>query len=168
MYVIEGYILDTTICSASWDYGSPRHDYVRTRLGQLENSLVYVTAVSIGEIEYGLQVAPSIDPRRQHAVRAAMASYQVLDVDHHTAQIYGDVRAKIFCKYSPKTRRGTVAQKRVEDLVERTTGKILGIQENDLWIVSVAIQHNMMFVTSDRMCRVIEAAQYWDRTEFWN
>ena len=168
MKVVEGYVLDTTICSASWDYGSPRHGYVRQRLGTLKESPVYVTAVSIGEVEYGLQVAPAIDARRQCIVRRAMSSYQVLHIDHHTARVYAEVKANLFRKYSPRTSRGRLSHKRVEDLVERTTGKTLGIQENDLWIVSVAVQHNMIVVTSDRMCRVIEAAQYCDRTEYWN
>lgn len=168
MKVVEGYVLDTTICSAAWDYGSPDHSYVRQRLGKLDESPVYVTAVSIGEVEYGLQVAPAIDTRRQRMVRTAMASYQVLDIDRHTAQVYGEIRGRLFRKYSPKNRRGRLTHKRVEDLVERATGKALGIQENDLWIVSVAVQYNMMVVTNDRMCRVIEAAQYLDRTEYWN
>ena len=57
--------------------------------------------------------------------------------------------------------------KYVEDIIDRTTGKELGIQENDLWILSVAVQYNLVFVTNDRMIRAIEATRYSDRTEYW-
>ena len=165
---IEGYLLDTNIASASWDYGAPSHGCVRQRLEELADALVYVAAVSIAEVEYGLQIAPSIDAQRQSTVRSAMASYKVLHVDQHTAQTYAEIRANLFRTHAPRNRRGRLTQKYVEDLVDRTTGKQLGIQENDLWILSVAVQYNLIFVTNDRMPRVIEAARYSDRTEYWN
>ena len=129
--------------------------------------MVYLAAVSIAEVEYGLLVAPAIDAAQQTAVRSAMGSYAVLPLDRHTAQTYAEIRAILFRTYSPRNRRGRLTQTYVEDLVERTTSKELGIQENDLWIVSVAVQHNLVFVTGDRMQRVIEAAQYSHRTEYW-
>ena len=57
--------------------------------------------------------------------------------------------------------------KHVEDLVEPTTGKELGIDENDLWIVSTAVEYNLVFITQDQkgsMRRIIEAAGYASRT----
>lgn len=168
MNSIEGYLLDTTIASASWDCGAPGHTNVRQRLEKLGNALVYVSAVSIAEVEYGLRTAPAIDVQRQSTVRDAMAGFKVLDVDRHTAEAYAEIRADLFRAHSPRNRRGRLTQRRVEDLVDRTTGKELGIQENDLWIVSVAVQYNLIFVTNDRMQRVIDAATYSERTEFWN
>ena len=168
MNSIEGYLLDTNIASASWDYGAPNHRCVRQRLEELGDAIVYVATVSIAEVEYGLQIAPSIDAQRQSIVRSAMADFKVLHVDHHTAKIYAEIRASLFRTHAPRNRRGRITQRYIEDLVERTTGKELGIQENDLWIVSVAVQYNLIFVTKDRMHRVIEAAEYSDRTEYWN
>ncbi len=168
MNSIEGYLLDTNIASASWDYGAPSHGCVRQRLEELGNALVYVAAVSIAEVEYGLQIAPSIDAQRQSTVRSAMASYRVLHVDQHTAQAYAEIRANLFRTHAPRNRRGRLTKKHVEELVDRTTGRELGIQENDLWIVSIAVQYNLKLVTNDRMPRVIEAASYSDRTESWN
>ena len=160
--------MDTNIASASWDYGAPSHRCVERRLGELGDALVYVAAVSIAEVEYGLQIAPSIDAQRQSTVRSAMASYKVLHVDQHTAQTYAEIRANLFRTHAPRNRRGRLTQKYVENLVDRTTGKQLGIQENDLWILSVAVQYNLIFVTNDKMHRVIEAARCFDRTECWN
>ncbi len=168
MNSIEGYLLDTNIASASWDYGAPSHRNVRQRLEGLGDAIVYVATVSIAEVEYGLQIAPSIDAKRQATVRREMAGFEVLHVDQHTAMTYAEIRANLFRTHAPRNRRGRITQRYIEDLVERTTGKELGIQENDLWIVSVAVQYNLIFVTKDRMHRVIEAAEYSDRTEYWN
>ena len=47
----------------------------------------------------------------------------------------------------------------------------MGIQENDLWIVSTAVQYNLVFVTDDRrggMRNIIEKANYSHRTQFWS
>ena len=96
-----------------------------------------------------------------------MSRYRTLDVDRHTARTYAEIRANLFRTHSPKNRRGRLTKNYVEDLIDRTTGKELGIQENDLWIVSVAVQYNLTFVTGDRMQRVIEAANYSDRTDYW-
>ena len=168
MNIVEGYLLDTNIASASWDLGAPRHNDVRQRLENLGDHLVYVAAVSIAEVEYGLLVAPTIDPQRQSTVRNAMTSFNVLEITEHTARTYAQVRANLFRSHAPRNRRGRLTQRYVEDLVETTSGRELGIQENDLWIVSTAVEQNLIFVTSDRMTRVIEAAQYSERTEYWN
>lgn len=160
MTIVEGYLLDTTIVSASWDLGAPRHSDVRQRLENLDGHPIYVSAVSIGEVEYGLQVAPGIDFQRQAAVRNAIESFSVLEITQHVARIYAEARSYLFRKYSPRDRRGRLTQKYIEDLVERTTGKELGIQENDLWIVSIAVEHNLIFVTNERMSRAIEATNY--------
>ncbi len=161
-------MLDTSVASVSWDRESNRHEGVRRRLAGLGQSIVYVSAISIAEVEYGLRVAPKIDSGRQSMVRDAMASYRVLDVDQHTAVVYGEIRANLFRTFAAKDRQGRMSTKRVEDLIDRTTSKELGIQENDLWIVSVAVQYNLNFVTKDRMHRVICAAGYSKRTKYWN
>ena len=40
------------------------------------------------------------------------------------------------------------------DLRDATTGKELGIEENDLWQVSVAATYDMLLITFDRMRRI--------------
>lgn len=168
---VEGYLLDTSVASASWDKRAPRHDSIRERLEGLGGALVYVSVVSIAEVEYGLQVAPAINAGRQALVRNAMGTYTALRIDRHTAETYADIRADLFKLHAPKDRRGRIAQTYVEDLVERTSGKELGIQENDLWIVSVAKQYNLIFVTADQgggMRSIVDVAKYNSRTEYWS
>lgn len=133
-------------------------------------ALVWVCAITVGEVEYGLGVSPAMDEHRHTAVRSALAGYEVLPVDHHTGRTYGEIRAELFTLYSPRDSRGRITRKAPEDLVEPTTGKALGIQENDLWIVSVAVQHNLRLVTgaqAEGMRRVLAAATYSHRAEFW-
>lgn len=169
MASIEGYLLDTPVSSAAWDAGAPNHGVVRQRLADLDG-LIYIPSISIGEVEYGLGVSPNIDAERHRAVRLAMSAYEVLSVDSHTGEVYGQIRARLFTQYAPRNQRGRLARKYVEDLTDSTTGKDLGIQENDLWIASVAVQYNLVLVTFDRaagMRRVVEAADYIDRTDFW-
>lgn len=165
----EVYLLDTNIASAVFDKGNPSHDEIRERVRSLSEAHVYICSVSAGEIEYGLKVAPSIDADRQNAVREAVTQYECLDIDRHSAESYADIRANLFKRYSPRDRRNRLTMKRVEDLVEPTTGKELGIDENDLWIVSIAVEYNLTFITRDQsgMKKIIEAADYASRTLYW-
>lgn len=167
---MEGYLLDTSVASWVWDGGNPNHAAARARLSQLGDAPVFVSAITIGEIEYGLNVSPAMDAERHSAVRGAMAGYQVLAIDHHIGRTYGEIRGALFRQYAPRDRRGRITRRAPEDLVEPTTGRALGIQENDLWIVSVAVQYDVKLVTSDRaegMRRVLTAANYLHRAEFW-
>jgi len=168
--IVEGYLLDTSVASAVFDKGNPYHSAVRNNLEQLGEGIVYICPISIGEVEYGLKAAPSIDSDRQLIVRDAMAQYECLDIQRYTGEPYSSIRANLFKKYSPKNRRNRLISKRVEDLIEPTTGKELGIDENDLWIVSTAIEYNLIFITRDQkgsMKRIIEAANYTSRTLYW-
>ncbi len=165
----EGYLLDTPVSSAAWDAVDRSHDAVRRRLAALDG-LLYVSSISAGEVEYGLGVSPAVDPQRHRDVRLAMSAYDVLDVNKHTGEAYGRIRANLFERYAPRNQRGRLTRKYVEDLTDPTTSKELGIQENDLWIVSVAVQYNLVLVTFDKaggMRRIVEAADYLERTEFW-
>jgi len=67
--------------------------------------------------------------------------------------------------------RNRLKEKRPEDLLDRTTSRELGIQENDLWIVSVAVQYNLRFITGDKMDRILAAAKdvhAYDRAWIWS
>src|SRR6266536_2358899 len=97
----DGYLLDTSVASWLWDAGSPHHATTRTKFESLGDAPTFVSAITVGEVEYGLAVSPAIDPARQGLVRSAMASYQVLPIDRHTGETYGQIRAALFTQYSP-------------------------------------------------------------------
>lgn len=165
----EAYLLDTNIANAAWYEPDGRHREFRAWLSSRGEEPVFVSVISIAEVEYGMQIGRGASGT-QRKVRRAMATYEVLDLDRHTGVIYGDIRARLFSLYAPKKRRGRINSKYVESLVDRTSGMELGIQENDLWIVSVAKRYNLILVTADRrggMRKIVDAAEYDDRTQYW-
>ncbi len=167
--VQEAYLLDTSIASIAGYEGDERHAGVREWLDGLQDDAVFVSAVSVAESEYGLNLNP-LDAQSQQDIRSAIGTYQVLPIDHHTARVYGPIRAALFRAYAPRDYRNRITARYIEDLREPTSGKELGIQENDLWIVSVAVQYNMAFVTADGgggMRAIVEEAHYAHRTTFW-
>ena len=165
----EAFLLDTNIANAPGFKGHRLHEHVRAWLAEKEGEAVFVSAVSLAECEYGLNIFP-LSMQVQHDIRSVMATYRALPIDHHTAEIYGKIRASLFNEFAPRDNRNRVAKSYIEDLRERTSGKELGIQENDLWIVSTAIQYNLVFVTDDRgggMHNIVDKANYANRTVFW-
>ena len=166
----DGYLLDTTVASWICDGLNPSHGEARRKLSALGSAPVFISSVTIGEIEYGLGVSRAADPRRHAAVRSAILGYAILPIDHHTARAYGEIRAALFAQHAPRDSHGRLTRKVPEDLVELTTGKALGIQGNDLWIVSVAVQYDLRLVTNDQaegMRRVLAAANHAHRAEYW-
>lgn len=143
----DAYLLDTSIASIAWDGDNALHSEVRQRLSHLDETSISICSISLAEVEYGLHVSPAADPSRHVKVRQAMQQYNIIDVNRHTSEIYGPLRGELFRRYGTKDKRGRLKQKRPEELMDRTTAKELGIQENDLWIVSVAVQYNLKFIT---------------------
>ena len=68
------------------------------------------------------------------------------DIDIHTANTYGEIRARLFEKFTDKEKKSGL---RPEQLIDPITSKELGIQENDLWIVAQALTRNLTFITKD-------------------
>jgi len=165
--VSDAYLLDTNIASALWDKCHENHTGFRERLGRLGEAPVYVSVVSLAEVEYGLRIAPRIDGERQRRVRANMSQFKVLALDRHVVEYYAELRARLFSKYSPRNSRGRLTAKVVPDLWERSPDKLLGIQENDLWIASAAVERNLVLVTSDRLTHIQAVAGDDLRVERW-
>ena len=163
----DAYLLDTNIASALWDECHENHTGFRERLGKLGAAPVYVSVVSLAEVEYGLKIAPSIKEERQRSVRANMSRFEVLALDRHVVEYYAELRARLFRKYSPKNSRGRLKAKLVPDLWERSPDKLLGIQENDLWLASAAIERNLVLVTNDRLTHIQAVAGDDLRVERW-
>ena len=157
------------LARAACHKGSEPYERARAWLESLGDDSAFISAVSLAESEYGLELG-RLDKKTKRDIRRAMATYTILSIDRHTAEIYGRVRARLFKKHAPKKRRKMVGTKYAEDLREFTSGKELGIQENDLWIVSVAVEYNLMFVTTDKaggMRRIVDAANYTHRIQYW-
>jgi tRNA(fMet)-specific endonuclease VapC len=110
-----------------------------------------------------MKITPEMDIDSQNQVRHEMSNHPfILDIDKHTIGPYSDLRAELFKKFSPRDRRGRLTVKWPEDLIERTSAKELGVQENDIWIAAQAIQYNLILVTDDHMLRLAEVSHKLD------
>lgn len=158
---MKAYLFDTNIASALWDELDTDHsDALRfvTDVASI-GGLVYVPRITIAEIEYGLKLYVSTDPARRAKAEAAMRAYKsIREVNKDTTEHYATMRAELFRRYAPRDAKGRVKRVRPEQLIDKTTGQSLGIQENDLWIAAIAVEHNMVLVTDDRMARIQEVA----------
>jgi tRNA(fMet)-specific endonuclease VapC len=160
---MNGYLLDTNAVSILWDTRHPEHDTVKTFFANVSQSLMWMSIVAIAEIEYGLKIAPKMDIASQDQVRREMSKHPlILDIDKHTIGPYSDLRAELFKYFSPRDRRGRLTVKWPEDLIDRTSAKELGIQENDIWIAAQAIQYNLILVTDDYMQRLVKVSENLD------
>jgi len=156
---MDGYLLDTNAASILWDARHRDHRKIKIFLENISSSPIWISIIVLAEIEYGLKIVPRLDVGRQDDIRNEMAKFLlILALDKHTVAPYSDLRAELFKKYAPKDRKGRLTTRRPEDLVDRTTAKELGVQENDIWIAAQAIQYNLILVTRDRMSRIAEVS----------
>jgi tRNA(fMet)-specific endonuclease VapC len=154
---MDAYLLDTNAASSLWDVRHPDHVKIRAFLTKHHTSLIYISVIALAEVEYGLKLSPRMDQNEKDDIRKEMSQLpNILDLDRHTAEPYSILRAKLFSKFAQKDRRGRLKEKRPEELIDHTTGKELGIQENDLWLASLAMQYNLTLVTADNMAHIME------------
>lgn len=156
---MHGYLLDTNIVAYWFDIRRPQHERVVHHIQELpEATPLMISAISLGEIEYGLQVAKGHTPY-QEAFRIFVNTHlpMVLNITQATRIYYGSLRARVFEKYAPNVRRRIGL--RPEQLVDPMTSQELGIQENDLWIAAQAWEYNLVFVTNDKMARIREVCE---------
>lgn len=80
----------------------------------------------------------------------------VKEIGRDTTEPYSDIRAALFRTFAPRDAKDRIKNVRPETLVDKTTARLLGIQENDLWIAAIAVQYNLFLVSGDRMSRIPE------------
>jgi tRNA(fMet)-specific endonuclease VapC len=154
---VPDYLLDTNILRYWYEKTCDEHARVVARVDSVRQpdprtkyvSRLFVSVVTLGEIEYGHRVAHAPDPVKQ-AAYAKFVREQCpvsLEMTNHVAEQYGEMRAWLFNNCGPNVKRSKA--KRAEELVNPTTGKELGIDENDIWIAAQAKTHNLVLVTHD-------------------
>jgi predicted nucleic acid-binding protein len=148
---MEGYLFDTNIVS-QWFRGN---SLVVKRVEAIpSDALLYISSITIGEIEFGHACVRSPDKAKQAEFRRWIKEHledQELPLEASTGIYYGMFKCELFRKFPPRGKK-----KRPESCFDDVTGKDLGIDENDLWLVSQACDHNLIFVTNDRMTRIKE------------
>jgi len=160
---MKGYLLDTNAISDWLDSTRPRHDAVSERIDQCARAkaVLLTSTVVLGEIEYGIRVSPKGKAQFLDQLLAQVDAQFVnrrllLEVSRSTTAVYGEVRGRLFERYATRDKRRKGL--RPEELVCPVTSKVLGIQENDLWIAAQAIDRNLVLVSSDRMQRIQDVA----------
>lgn len=158
---MNAYLFDTTVLSIYLDPTHPLHAEKNQSLNALPaDAPRFVSAVALAELAFGMRLAAVIGKGNLPELDAILAearTYAVLDLTYHTATAYADLKAQVAQKYLAKVLRKD-RPKYIEDWVDKTTGKKLGIDENDLWMCAQAKERDMIFVTADaRMKRIPDA-----------
>ena len=126
------YLLDTTHClSLIWGL-------IDEKLRSLDKAYVSACVVSSGELIFGAFKSEQVNDNLQE-VLDFLSDVIVYEIDNETAIVYGKLKNEILELFGPKDKR-----KRRGFKVES-----LGFKDNDLWIASVAIQHNLILVSRD-------------------
>jgi predicted nucleic acid-binding protein len=147
---VNGYLFDT--CTVRKWYGKHAPTVTFTE-GLPDEFLIYVSVITIGEIECGHLGPTATDAQQQQDFRKWIReTFEVpqLSITAATAIEYAKFRRVCFDKLAPKYNKFIECR---EDML----GKKLGIDENDLWLVAQASERNLTFVTNDKMNRLVQA-----------
>ena len=142
------HLLDTNALSVWMDVRRSGHQRALAGVEELGDAFVYLSVVTVAEVEYGVACNPSLASSLVDRFRLAIDRFATLELDRHVAEPYAKIRAWLFERFSPRPGRSKAG--RVSELAERSTDLSLGIQENDLWLASHAITLDAVLVTSDR------------------
>lgn len=158
---MDAYLLDTTVLSIYLDPNHPHHIAKSLSLAALPaDGPRFVSAVALAELGFGTNLAALVGKGNLTTLSAMLSqarSYAVLDITHHTAAVYAEVKSKVAHKYLAKTLRKD-RPKYVQEWVDRATDQKLAIDENDLWMCAQAKERDLVFVTADgRMKRIPDA-----------
>lgn len=142
-------LLDTNFVSELYDPRRTRHAaVVRYAQGFATEDVVLLSSVVLAELRYGLEAAQragqSVDRFRLTVETAG--TYPVAEIGKHTAEAYGEVKARLAAYYLDLSRR---PPRWLEDWQARGSTKTLQVDENDLWLVAQAFERNRRLVTTD-------------------
>jgi len=147
---MEGWLLDTNTVDYLVDQNDANHAAVRDAFRRLPGAApVFISAITMGEIEYGIAAYPRMPESKKAELRRAFGGFLALDVTQNTREYYGCLRAALFEKAIGQGKKGL----RPEQLVDPATSRQLGVQENDIWITALAVEYNLTLVTHDRKMR---------------
>ena len=128
------YLLDTTHC-LQFILGFPKIQEKQSILG---SDLITTSVIVRGELLFGAHKSGRlIDSLTK--IEAFFEDITVYPIDKTTSNIYGNLKNMILNQFGPKDKN-----KRRNFKVES-----LGFKDNDLWIVSTAIQYRLILVSED-------------------
>ncbi len=157
----DSYLLDNNIFSALCDGKHPHHNEAEKFLQKVGRDFVFVPCVVIAEVIFGCNVVFEKAIQRQADIEKFIRTFDksIKNIGKHTTIPYAKIRAELFRKYGTKDAKHRIKEKLPEELMDISTGKSLGIDENDLWICAIAVEYNLVLVTNDKMTRIKEVIE---------
>ena len=138
---MNGYLMDTNHVTA-WEGQNPT---LIAKLDSLpKNTLVYTSAITLGEISAGHEMTTGGDLHRRHMVRQFLNLYVIPDavpISHATESYYGQIMGRLWKRHPPPK----------ADVSTDAHLLTLGININDVWIVACAWEHGLTLLTTDNM-----------------
>lgn len=158
---MTGYIYDTSVLSALLDTSHQRHaDIVRAVASLDEDASHYVSAISLAELTFGVRMSEVFAPARLPALEQMLVNvrtYGVLEIGHHTATAYAELKTNLAKRYLLKANRRD-RPRWIEEWPLNNRGQKLQIDENDLWLCAQAKERLLTLLTADGgMQRIADA-----------
>ncbi|MBD2183209.1 type II toxin-antitoxin system VapC family toxin [Planktothrix sp. FACHB-1355] len=129
------YLLDTNHCSLAIQ----NQPDILSRLAALEQFQIATCVIVQAELIY---MAENSQKRESNLnrVKEFLRNIIIYEIDSITAEIYGKFQAELMQKFGPKEK----SKRRRTRMID------IGFSQHDLWIASIAIQHNLTLVSADR------------------
>lgn len=129
------YLLDTNHCS----FAIQNQPDILSRLAALSQSEITTCVIVQAELIY---MAENSQKRESNLnrVKEFLKDILIYEIDSITAEIYGKFQAELMQRFGPKEK----SKRRRTRMID------IGFSQHDLWIASIAIQHNLTLVSADR------------------
>jgi tRNA(fMet)-specific endonuclease VapC len=129
------YLMDTTHCIKIMSGDNE----LRTKISNIIDLKMATCLIVCGELMFGLHKSDQF-AENLRKLESFYEDILIYGIDFETTDIYGRLKATIIERFGPK------------DKVKRRNTKTesLGFKDNDLWIASIAIQHNLILVSADK------------------
>lgn len=139
------YLLDTNHCSLILQ----RNEAILKYINEVKISNIATSIVTVGELSFMAENS-QYKLENLEILEEFLADLRIYYIDEKTAKIYGQIKALIIKKFGAKEK-----SKR-----KKITINQLGFDENDLWIMAIALRNNLTVVSADsdfvRMKTVID------------
>ncbi|MCL1463736.1 type II toxin-antitoxin system VapC family toxin [Argonema galeatum] len=129
------YLLDTNHCS----FAIQNQPDILSRLAVLSQSEITTCVIVQAELIYMAENSQKKESNLNR-VKEFLKDILIYEIDSITAEIYGKFQAELMQRFGPKEK----SKRRRTRMID------IGFSQHDLWIASIAIQHNLTLVSADR------------------
>jgi tRNA(fMet)-specific endonuclease VapC len=112
---------------------------IQQRIKMIKGTTINISVIVAGELLYGAYKSSKVTENLNTIYTLFDAVSEIHIVDTETMNIYGMLKAELVERFGPKDKT-RLRNFRIESI---------GFMDNDLWIASVAIQHDLILVSAD-------------------